>query len=189
MHPRPPWFKDSCSVQAACCVTLSVAMNIDHILETLNRYRVDYLLIGGVNFLLHHKPILTYDVDVWVADNDTNLVALNRALIDLGAAWGSTELQWAPVPEDPSWLKRQSCFCLTTAHGALDVFRNVLGVEGRYQECVTEARSGTTAAGIGYRGLSDRHMLECQLALDSDVQDKDRISALRDAIAKVTGRS
>ena len=27
-------------------------MNIDHILETMNRFNVTYLLIGGVNYLL-----------------------------------------------------------------------------------------------------------------------------------------
>ena len=40
--------------------------NIDHILATLGRHQVDYLLIGGVNFLLRHAPVLTYDVDVWI---------------------------------------------------------------------------------------------------------------------------
>ena len=39
-------------------------MNVDHILETLNGHQVVYLLIGGMNFLLRHTPVLTYDVDV-----------------------------------------------------------------------------------------------------------------------------
>ena len=34
-------------------------MNIDRILTELNHHGVRYLLIGGVNFMLRHKPVLT----------------------------------------------------------------------------------------------------------------------------------
>ena len=37
-------------------------MNIDLILSEMNTARVDYLLIGGVNFLLRHNGPLTHDV-------------------------------------------------------------------------------------------------------------------------------
>ena len=40
-------------------------MNVDEILAALNAERVDYLLIGGMNFLLRHIPELTFDVDIW----------------------------------------------------------------------------------------------------------------------------
>ena len=33
-------------------------MNVDHILKTLNAHEVAYLLIGGMNFLLRHAPVL-----------------------------------------------------------------------------------------------------------------------------------
>jgi hypothetical protein len=100
-------------------------MNVDHILRTLNEERVDYLLIGGMNFLLRHLPELTFDVDIWVRDEAENLERLNRVLQKLEAAWGPTEKDWRPVANDWRWLQRQGCFCLTTAHGALDVFRDV----------------------------------------------------------------
>lgn len=38
-------------------------MNVDHILATFNAHRVDYILIGGVNFLLRHEPVTTYDIE------------------------------------------------------------------------------------------------------------------------------
>lgn len=162
-------------------------MNVDRILETLNQHEVDYLLIGGINFLLRHKPLLTYDVDVWVRDDAANLAALNRALQALGAEWGKTEKSWAPVPDDPGWLCQQPVFCLTTEHGALDVFREVLGLEGRYAECKGEARNESTASGIPYHGLSDRHMLLAEQALDPQNQRSERIKTLKAAIAKASG--
>jgi hypothetical protein len=40
-----------------------IVMNLDRILETFSAQRVDYILIGGVNFLLRHEPVTTYDID------------------------------------------------------------------------------------------------------------------------------
>ena len=57
-------------------------MNVDRVLETLNRHQVDCLLIGGMNFLLRHQPMLTFDVDVWVADTPDNLRRCESALAD-----------------------------------------------------------------------------------------------------------
>ena len=42
-------------------------MNIDRMLEALQECRVQFLLLGGVNFLLRHEPVLTYDLDVLIA--------------------------------------------------------------------------------------------------------------------------
>lgn len=163
-------------------------VNVDQILQTLNRHGVDYLLIGGMNFLLRHKPVLTYDVDVWVRDSAPNLHRLNRALIELGAEWGPTEKDWKRVPSNSAWLRRQGAFCLTTPQGALDVFREVRGLDGRYSECKARARRERTETSIPYLGLSDRHMLECQLALPESEQNGERIKHLRRALAKRRGQ-
>lgn len=61
-------------------------MNVDAILDSLNAQGVDYILIGGMNFLLRHVPELTFDVDIWVNDSGQNLQKLNNALHILGAA-------------------------------------------------------------------------------------------------------
>ncbi|MGH7968993.1 MAG: hypothetical protein ACREIC_09740, partial [Limisphaerales bacterium] len=125
-------------------------MNVDEMLKALNRNHVDFLLIGGMNFLLRHRPELTFDVDIWVRDDDENLARLNHALKEMGAEWGRTESEWKPVPADWHWLQGQGVFCLTTAHGALDVFREVRGLEGGYLECRARAAPSQTAAGIPF---------------------------------------
>jgi hypothetical protein len=163
-------------------------MNVDELLRALNDEKLDYLLIGGMNFLLRHRPELTFDVDIWVRDDKENLGRLNPALRRLGAQWGSTEAEWAAVPEDWHWLERQSVFCLTTQFGALDVFREVRGLESRYSECYARSIEAHTATGIAFRGLSDEDMLACQEALPPDERKSGRMDVLRQAIQQAKRR-
>ena len=157
-------------------------MNVDEILRMLEAEQVDFLLIGGMNFLLRHLPELTFDVDVWVRDEVENLARLNCALRRLGAEWGRTEAEWAPVPADWRWLQGQSVFCLTTAHGALDVFRAVRGLEGRYADCMARGILSKTATGVAFMALSDEDMLACQEALPLAERKVRRMEVLREAI-------
>ena len=159
-----------------------MTMNVDKILETLNAEGVSFILIGGMNFLLRHFPELTFDVDIWVQDNPENLSRVNRALQSLGASWGPTEATWAPIPSDSRWLQHQIMFCLTTEQGALDIFRDVRGLEGRYQECLDRAAKAATAAGCAFLGLSDTDMLRSQEALPAQEQKLQRMAKLRQAI-------
>ena len=157
-------------------------MNVDEMLSTLNRNHVDFLLIGGMNFLLRHLPELTFDVDIWVRDDNENLARVNAALKEVGAEWGRTETEWKPVPPDWRWLQSQGVFCLTTTHGALGVFREVRGLECGYAECKARAIRSQTATGIPFVGLSDQDMLRCQEALPEAERKARRIQVLQEAI-------
>jgi hypothetical protein len=153
-------------------------MNVDAILQTFNACEVEFLLIGGMNFLLRHQPVLTYDIDLWVRDTPANLARCDAALQALGAEWGPTEDAWKKVAEQPGWLSRQSVFCLTSASGAIDVFRTVTGLPS-WEEAHGRAYAGCTAGGVTYRGLCDEDMISCQLALPEGQRRHDRIAALR----------
>jgi hypothetical protein len=157
-------------------------VNVDQILQALNCVGVDYLLIGGMNFLLRHLPELTFDVDIWVRDDDKNLERLNGAIRSLDAQWGPTEREWAPVSVDWHWLKTQQLFCLTTKFGALDIFRDVAGLENQYDQCKLRAITGTTTTGVAYNGLSDEDMLTSQEILPPKEQKPKRIEVLRAAV-------
>jgi hypothetical protein len=157
-------------------------MNIEHILAVFNRHEVRYLLIGGVNFLLRHVPVLTFDVDFWIEDNEANGRRCESALIGLNAEWGRTESDWGPVDAKPAgWLAQQAVFCLTSPHGAIDIFRAVQGLPNWAAAFATSV-AGHTAAGTAYRGLSDRDMLACQLSLPPESRKNDRIRELQKAM-------
>jgi hypothetical protein len=158
--------------------------NIDQILAMFNRHQVDYLLIGGVNFLFRHAPVLTYDIDVWIEDSSDNRHRCEAVLAELQAEWGMSDEDWGPVATKKSgWLDRQSVLCLTSPHGAIDIFRSVAGL-ACWSSCREDAMPGKTAMGTEYLGLSDADMLACQLALSVGQRNESRILHLQNALRK-----
>jgi len=157
-------------------------MNVDAILESFHRHEVDAILIGGMNFLLRHEPVLTFDVDFWVNDTDENLAHVATALRNLGAEWGKDEKTWGPLPSGHGWLRTQNVFCLTTRHGAVDIFRSVEGLDGQYAACKARSTVERSEGGISYRSLSDQDMLACQLALPENLRRLDRTNYLKNLL-------
>jgi hypothetical protein len=159
-------------------------MGVNEILDALNRRQCRYLLIGGMNFMLRHQPILTYDIDVWIEDTDENRRHCEEALADIGAEWGRTEQEWGPVARLSSgWLAQQGMFSLSTPFGALDIFRAVTGLPS-WLECWQRSTVERTAEGISFHGLSDDDMLQCQLALPPAERKLERVRTLQDSIAR-----
>ena len=102
--------------------------------------------------------MLTFDVDVWIEDAETNLSRCEKALGRLKAEWGRSDNDWRPVVKrNPGWMKRQAVFCLACPHGAIDVFRRVKGLRD-WRAWWQRAVRGKTGA-LSFRGLSDRDML------------------------------
>ncbi len=159
-------------------------MNIDFMLKTLFEKEVEYILIGGVNFLLRHQPVLTFDMDIWIRDSRKNRSKTNEALLLMGAQWGKTECDFGPIAMDPKWLETQALYCLYTPHGNLDIFREVKGLENRFEECWNESGCFKTPSGLDYRSLSDQHMLECQEVLSEGERKKDRETFLKKIIGQ-----
>jgi hypothetical protein len=153
-------------------------MDVDHILATMNDCQVEYLLIGGMNFLLRHEPVLTFDIDVWINDQETNRRCCERALEALEAEWGETDADWGKVAERGSgWLDCQPVFCLNSPSGAIDIFRAVTGLPD-WAASRARASREMTASGTAYWGLSDEDMLRCQLALEAPYRKPQRITTL-----------
>ena len=175
---------EACPLAASADAGIIDGMNVDSILREFNEHHVSYILIGGMNFLLRHAPVLTFDIDVWIDDTPKNRDRCENTLAALHAEWGATDDDWRPVAaRPPGWLGRQILFCLTSPHGSIDVFRAVKGLES-WETCRQRAYSESTAAGTSYPGLSDEDMLTCQIALDSSEQKPQRIQVLKQALSQ-----
>jgi hypothetical protein len=159
-------------------------MNVDRILGAMNARGVRYLLIGGMNFMLRHKPLLTFEVDLWIEDLGFNLKSCEAALADLDAEWGATDDTWASVAGLPAgWLERQAVYCLNSPHGAIDIMRAVEGMSD-WQSAWDAGIDERTNSGTPYRGLSDADMLRCQQALEAGQQKAERVRILKEVLGQ-----
>ena len=159
-------------------------IDIDYILKTFNACRVKFILIGGMNFSLRHRPYSTFDVDLWIEDTDANRALCEQALSALNAEWGHNDADWGLTREKMSgWLEVQGVYSLNTPHGPIDVFRSVKGL-GDWSASFAAAISETTRVGTPYFGLSDKDMLQCQLVLDEPQKKLDRIQVLSEKLQK-----
>lgn len=162
-------------------------MNVDRIFETMNRHGVRYLLVGGMNFMLRHEPILTFDVDFWIEDSDENRRRCEAALLELEATWGPTDDTWQPVGNfGPGWLDAKQVYCTLTPSGAVDIFRSIRGLTD-WASCHQRAVNEETKGGAPYSALSDEDMLACQMALDEGERKQYRIDSLNAAIKRSQG--
>jgi hypothetical protein len=145
----------------------------------MNQHGVDFMLIGGMNFLLRHEPILTFDVDLWIEDSDENRRRCENALAALDAEWGATDKTFELVRNKSSgWLDQQQVFSLHSPHGSIDLFRSVQGMPD-WSIARQRAIAEKTSTGVDYYGISDEDMLTCQLALDASLQKSTRIQKLK----------
>ncbi len=161
-------------------------MDVDRILATLNDCQVDYLLIGGMNFLLRHEPVLTFDVDLWIDDQDLNRRRCEHAMVMLEAEWGESDTDWKKVSlRGPGWLDLQPVFCLNSPSGAIDVFRSVTGLDD-WAASRAHAIRAETASGTSFWGLDDRDMLQCQYALEISSRRLQRIATLERVLRERT---
>ena len=55
---------------------------LKHLLESLNRYNVKYLLVGGMAAVVHGHIRTTQDMDLWVKNDPENTKALVSALAE-----------------------------------------------------------------------------------------------------------
>jgi hypothetical protein len=97
------------------------------IIQVLNKYKVEYLVIGGVAASLHGCPDQTFDLDILFSTSMENKKSLLKALKSLDARWD--------VPLTAEILDSQFVFALLTKYGDLDIFSHVLGI-GNYDEAV-----------------------------------------------------
>lgn len=163
-------------------------MDVEHILHTLNQHGVEFILIGGMNFLFNHSGPVTYDVDIFVNDTAANRIDLNFALKDLRCEWGETEAKWRAISDDPKWLETQNVYCLTSAFGPVDVFRGVKGLEDGFKACQERAELRSMPNGEFYYSLSDEDMLKCQEALELASRRHSRVESLKEIIARKTSK-
>lgn len=160
----------------------SLPFDYRRVFSSMNRNNVSYLLVGGLNYFLAHKPVATQDIDLLVCDTQANRAACECALIELGAEWGRRDDDWGSVKSKRAgWLWGQSVFCLLTQFGPVDIFFSLPGISS-YLEAEQRATSFDISENLRIRLISARDLLNCQLALPEIYRKQERIQHLNGVI-------
>ena len=95
-------------------------LHADEILQRLTARGVDFVIVGGVAAVLHGSARDTYDLDICFAQDQANLDALGKVLIDLKAQLRGVK-DSVPFVPDGQTLRKVELLTLSTAAGELDL--------------------------------------------------------------------
>lgn len=108
----------------------------DHILSTLNRYRVRYVLVGGMAARAHGASRPTTDIDCVPDTESTNLDLLAHALLELGARLrvanlSKEEIEALPIRINGKTLGAFGSSTWSTRFGPIDVLTDLRDISGK----------------------------------------------------------
>ncbi|HWG47377.1 MAG TPA: hypothetical protein VN688_31730 [Gemmataceae bacterium] len=145
------------------------------ILETLARYEVDFIVVGGVCATLHGAPVNTFDIDLVHSRAPENIERLLRALEELDGYFrehGERRLRPAH-----SHLASSGHQLLMTKAGPLDLLGTISNDQG-YDELLSQAPVVTIRKGFGVRLLDLATLIAVKEELGRD-KDKAMLAVLR----------
>ncbi len=103
------------------------------ILEILNKYEVEYIVVGGVAAVIQGAPITTFDLDTLVRVEDGNAERLLKALSELEACYREHQTPLKPTKKD---VMAGGHMLLMTRAGPLDVL-GFIGNGRRYEDLIS----------------------------------------------------
>jgi predicted nucleotidyltransferase len=65
---------------------LILEQDFEDFVELLNKYKVEYMVVGGYALAFHGKPRSTGDLDIWINISDTNALKMLAVVKDFGIA-------------------------------------------------------------------------------------------------------
>ena len=102
-----------------------MAENPDYreLLQLLNQFAVDYLIVGGFAVMKYGEPRYTKDLDVWIHNSAANSLRLVEALKKFGA----------PLEHDgitpATFTEKQIVYQIGIARVRIDILTQITGVE------------------------------------------------------------
>jgi hypothetical protein len=152
----------------------------DALVRALQRHNVEFVVIGGIAGQLWGSPMITQDLDICYARDETNLENLAAALRELNAKLRGVK-ENVPFKLDARTLFNGDSFTFTTDFGALDCLATPSGTSG-----YTDLRQAAEAMPVG-RGLKvwvcsldDLLRMKRAAGRTKDLRAIEELGALRD---------
>lgn len=127
------------------------------VFETLDRYGVDYVTIGGWAVIAHGYVRATMDIDFMARRDHENIGRLAAALSELNARLRGVDAEKLGIdPTDPLVLGNGASFTMDTDAGPLDFLNDVPGADDydHVRSRASKANAGGVAVWVvGYDDL------------------------------------
>jgi predicted nucleotidyltransferase len=136
-------------------------LEADRLLQTLAKYGVDFVVIGGLAGLVHGSAYPTFDLDIVYSRVRPNLERLARALEDLGVTLRGVPAD-LPFQLDVRTLENGANFTFNSLHGKFDILADAAGMPS-YEELRAEARIDEIE-GVEVRVASIDHLIAMKRA-------------------------
>lgn len=146
------------------------------ILEFLNKYEVEYIVVGGVAAVIQGAPITTFDLDALVRISDDNASRLILALDALDARYREHQSTIRPTRED---ILAGGHLLLLTRAGPLDVL-GFIGDNHRYEDL--KGKSSEVSMTIGKFRVLDLEELVRQKGGTDRPKDRAVLELLEEAL-------
>ena len=146
------------------------------ILELLNRYEVEYIVVGGVAAVIRGAPVTTFDLDALIRIGEGNAERLSLALDELDARYREHQSTIKPTKED---ILAGGHLLLLTRAGPLDVL-GFIGDEDRYEDLLD--RSSDVAMTVGTFRVLDLDELIRQKKKSDRPKDRAMLELLEAAL-------
>ena len=144
------------------------------LLQLLNEFQVEYLIVGGFAVMKYGEPRYTKDLDIWVHNSGQNSARLVEALTKFGA----------PLEHDGitahTFTEAQVVYQIGIAPVRIDILTEITGVE--FADAWTK-RVESTFFGVPVHFISPDDLLANKRALgrDSDLKDNKQNSRSRNS--------
>lgn len=141
-------------------------LSFRHLIESLLRHEVEFVVVGGVAAVLHGAPVTTFDLDALFRVSEKNAERLHAALVSLHARYRGHTPPLQPSLQD---LLAGGHLLLATDAGPLDML-GFIGQHDRFDD-VAHAVVDVDVAGmrVPVLGLDELIRQKRQLSRDKDL--------------------
>ena len=146
------------------------------ILELLNKYEVEFIVVGGVAAVIQGAPVTTFDLDTLVRIREDNAERLSGALNELDARYREHQSIVKPTKED---IMAGGHLLLHTRAGPLDLL-GYIGDKNRYEDMLP--RSTELSMAVGTLRVLDLEELIRQKKESDRPKDRAMLELLEEAL-------
>jgi hypothetical protein len=144
------------------------------LLQLLNEFQVEYLIVGGFAVMKYSEPRYTKDLDIWVHNSPQNSARVVAALKKFGAP-----LEHDGITEE-TFIEKQLVYQIGIAPVRIDILTEITGV--RFPDAWRK-RVASTFFGVPVHFISLDDLMANKRALgrDSDLKDMQQKPKSRDS--------